>query len=773
MSQNLSEMLRNEEIYNDNDEENDIDGYDECDFGGIDFFGFINGFILLYNLFHKKNMAEFESIKSNKDCLKLFLKKYKYFDKKNQTKKSLIYQLFEYDEFKHYTRNQKRSIYRYISKKIHTMNKHGQSCKTELSCEKILSDIIKNILTIAITKNSLLANSQFTSRFVKSMIKAGYLNMSENVLIISSETNTLNGNATHCKNVGEAWMKMCSPNYNIKVIFMCSNNTRIKDISELLDLFENNRCQSKSEFINIHWDEAHNRNEGIPVYRNYAENILLHRSVREFIPITASGDTIFDDENPIWLKKNLDKNRLNFINKDMESSMIKSDSDLYSSIDDGIKISIEDEYPEQHHNNNINEADFKYIYSASTPEDYIKKGHVNFCHEALIGNEERALNYGKTILSNEKIHIIQKNISNLLIEETEEKIFLNDVANYHLIITPCRQIITYMLMKFACLCEYEPVTIGLFGGDIHFRYRYESRTLAGKIMDRNSDKEFNDILYRWLNENNLLSRPVIIFGNYKNVGESNTFVNSKYGYLRSVSLLPGCKLTSEEIYQYFLRSCFILDRFKQDNPLFKKEDVIKFIIGEKEAIRDAETYEKQNDDYVQDLIDNLENIEEHNMEFDDAPQNSTSSSNNSSSTRRSIPIQFIIGDVDNENVIAMVEIMKKESRDEDNKSYFMEYLIKAIEEFAVEFVDHNSTPINLALYTLKEFRCYRTGNDIDSYRFRNYKAHFEQKMLYKNGDIKKNECEIHCCINQYKVIIKDEPRPFINNTNTFYMTFAY
>ena len=528
MSQNLSEMFRDEEMY-ENDEE-----YDEFDFGGVDFLIFINMFVQLYNWFHKKNIDEYERIKSNKDCLNLFTKKYKYFDKKNPAKKSLIYQLFEYDEFKHYTRNQKRSIYRYIAKKIHNMVKHGQSSKTELSCEKILSDITKNILTIAITKNSLLANSQFTSRFVKSMLKAGYSNMSKNVLIISSEVNTLFGNATHCKNIGEAWRKMCDINYNIKVIFMCSNNTRIQEISELLDLIENNTFQSKSEFNNIHWDEAHNRTEGIPVYRNCAENILLHSSVKEFIPITASVDTIFDNKNPIWFKENLDKNRLNFINKDMENSMIKSDSESYSSIDDGIKINIEDEYQEKKYDNTFSEPDFKYIYPTSRPEDYAKKAHVNFCHEALIGDEEKALNFGKTILCNEKTHIIQKNISNVLIEETEEKIFLKNVPNYHLVITPCRQIITYMLMKFACLCEYEPVTIGLFGGNIHFRYRRESRILRGFIMDSNSDKEFNDILYRWLNENNLLIRPVIIFGNYKNVGESNTFVNSKYVYLRSV-----------------------------------------------------------------------------------------------------------------------------------------------------------------------------------------------------------------------------------------------
>jgi hypothetical protein len=103
----------------------------------------------------------------------------------------------------------------------------------------------------------------------------------------------------------------------------------------------------------------------------------------------------------------------------------------------------------------------------------------------------------------------------------------------------------------------------------------------------------------------------------------------------------------------------------------------------------------------------------------------------------------------------------------------MEYLIKAIEEFAVEFIDYNSKPINLELYTLKEFRCYITGNVVSSYRFRSYKAHFQQKVVLANGDIKKNECDIYCCVDQYKEIIKDEPKPFINNPNTFYMTFAY
>ena len=611
--------------------------------------------------------------------------------------------------------------------------------------------------------------------------------MKKNVLIISSEINILSGNATHCKNIKDAWATMCDPAYDIKVIFMCSNNTRIKDISKLLNLHENTSYLSKAVGINIHWDEAHNRGEGIPVYRNYAEQILLHSSVEEFIPITASGCPIFDENNPIWIKTNLDKNRLNFINKDMESSMIKSGSVSYSSIDDGIKLFIEDQYPEEIFNNSFNSSDFHRVYPTSTPEDYIKKGKVNFCHEALIGDEVKSLNYGKNILNNKNTYTIEKPINDILIEEIDEKIFLKDVANYHLIVTPCRQIITYMLMKYACLCEYNPITIGLYGSKLHFRYIKKTVTLNGGIETvtlngtiPNDGNEFNKILYEWLNARNLLERCVIIFGNYKNVGESNTFVNSKYGYLRSVILLPGCKLTSEEIYQFFLRGCFILDRFKQVDPLFKKEDVLKFIIGEKNAIKDAEFYENQNDEYIQDLIEHPENNDNPNMVFDSVNQNNTSTTTiiSSNSTRRSIPMQFKVEDFENENVAEIVRIMKKDSRSEDDKYCFMENLTKSIENSAIISIDHNNPQINLSLFTLKEFRCFKSkvdddNNRLKNYRFRNYKAYFEQKQSMNNGDLLKGECEIHCCVNQYKLIIENDPKPFINNPNTFYMTFAY
>jgi hypothetical protein len=267
-------------------------------------------------------------------------------------------------------------------------------------------------------------------------------------------------------------------------------------------------------------------------------------------------------------------------------------------------------------------------------------------------------------------------------------------------------------------------------------------------------------------------------GNYQSVGESNTLVNSKYGYLRSAILLKGCKLTAEQRYQFFLRCCFVVDRFKLDNPDWKKEDITKFIVGDKDSIQDAKTYETQNDELVQDLIDSPED-ENVAMSFSvGSSSSSVVATTNASNTRRSIPVQFKIEDNDSDHVISLKEIMRKYNRDESDKAEFMRNLIRAIEDSSVVFIDHNVPKIMLPSYKLKEFRCYRSGdelragNEISSYRFKNYRDHFEQKMPYKNGDLKTMEGEIHCCINKYVLELGGGAK-FVNNPNTFYMTFAY
>jgi hypothetical protein len=738
-----------------------------------------NNFIQDYNSFHKRNLEEYETIQTDSGRLKLFRQKYKYFDPKNTIKKSLIHETFSYEGFEVYANN-RRNIFEMASKKIRGMYKHGQACKTELSCEKILSDIKKNILSVAITKNTLLAGGQFTTRFIARMRKAGYEDMKKHVMVINSKENNLGGNATHCKNIDEAWSIICDTNNQFKIIFVCSNNTRIKDILVLLERYKL-LIQSKKDIV-IHYDEAHNKNEGIPAYRNYVENILLYEFVKELVPITASCGTIFDSENPIWNKDNLLANRLNFINQDMVNSKIKSDSPSYSSIKDGIEVDIDELFSTDllsHNDNFIYEADFKRVYPNSTHEDYLRKGRLNFCRESFIGDEELAMNCAKKIFDNEQDIKYETYLSEVIIEEKEERIFLADTANFHVVCTPSRRIITYNMMKYAVSRNYNPVTIGLFGGSIHYRFKDLQRNSVfhGEFIndENSSSKEFNDRLYDFLLAHSLLNRCVIILGNYQSVGESNTLVNSKYGYLRSAILLKGCRLTAEQRYQFFLRCCFVVDKFKLDNPTWKKEDITKFIIGDKESIQDAKTYEVQNDELVQDLIDNPEE-ENKQMTFDSGAAAATSIS--SSNTRRSIPVQFKIEDNDSEHVVKLVDIMKKISRDETEKSEFMVNLIKSVEDSSVVFVDHNVPRIMLTSYKLKEFRCYRSGdelragNEITSYRFKNYRDHFEQKMSYKNGDLKKHECEIHCSVNKYVLELGGGAK-FINNPNTFYMTFAY
>ena len=60
----------------------------------------------------------------------------------------------------------------------------------------------------------------------------------DKVIIVSSKGNTLNGNATHCKNISDAWRLLSSKNNQFSVVFMCSNNTRLNDICELVILVQ-------------------------------------------------------------------------------------------------------------------------------------------------------------------------------------------------------------------------------------------------------------------------------------------------------------------------------------------------------------------------------------------------------------------------------------------------------------------------------------------------------------------------------------------------------
>jgi len=721
-----------------------------------------------YYKFHKDTLRLYESIKHDTSQKKIFNQKYPYF-KKSYCK---IYKLFEYPEFNKFNSNNqfKQHLYERLGKKIRGLFKHGQCAKTEISCTKIISDMKKDNITIAITKNTLLANKQWTTRCIKLMKTHGLTDLKKQIIVISSKENTLDGNATHCKNLSDAWYEICSNNNNYKVIFVCANTQRVEDVCKLLSKYNEPTFNSvMRKNIVVQYDEAHNKMSGVPVCRGSIENMLTYDFVIEFVPITASHLPINDETNPLWLDENIRKNKLNYINNDLAKSRIKSNDANYSSISDACHIIIDEIYEndEEPVEGLIPEELFRKHYPK---KEYDDLGYLNACPIWLCGDEELVIKTARKILDNPELQV-ERQIGDI-VETSDLKIFKKDEPNYHLMITPCRTVITEMIMKYAVKKEYNPVVIGLFGGNINFKYRdYNTGKIIsnkpGKGIEVTADKskEFNENIYVWLRKNNLLNRPVIIFGNYQNVGESNTFVNSDYGYLRSVTLLPGCNLDAEQHYQFLLRSCFLLERFSVN-----KHSIEKYIISYEKGINDALFYEKLNDDIVQELIDNPDESE---FAFEYNYGESSSSSAASTEPKRimSVPVQFKIEDDDCEYVKVMKEVMKKDphTRIQEDKNKFMNNLMLAITESSVIKHDKNTEyTIELDKFILKEFRCYRESYNADSYRFKGYYDRWIMGQHYDNGELEIGECGFYGCINKHR-----STDGHVNNPNTFYILFAY
>jgi hypothetical protein len=721
-------------------------------------------FIKTYNRFHSLNLIKLKEIESDKSLVKAFKQQFNYLKKSNYCN---IYKVFTYPQFEKFnTEEFKKYLYTMLGKKIRGLFKHGQSAKTEISCDKIVFDLKKGFMTIAITKNTLLANKQWTTRCIKIMKKCGLNNLKNEILVISSKFNDLNGNATHCKSLTDAWSEICDKNNKFKVIFVCGNKIRVNDVCKLL--FKYNQESFNSSILKklvIQYDEAHNDMCGLPTCREYIENMLLYDFVEEFIPITASNKPIHDFEkiNPLWIEENINSNKLNYINPELAKSRIKSDDVGYSSIQDATHIIIDEVYDDKSYDNIIHPELFRKHYP---DKDYSRLGHTNSCPIVLCGDEELVLNKAKKILDNQDISFEISNGENDN-EIINEKIFKKDEANFHIMITPCRTVITEMIMVYARDRDFSPVVIGLYGSQIHYKYsNEENKKKFGTIPNDNDSKEFNEILYEWLRRKNLTNRCVIIVGNYYSVGESNTFVNSDYGYLRSGILLPGCNLNPEKHYQFLLRICFLLEKFHG----LTKYNVTKFIIGYKQGINDAVEYEKINDEIVQDLIDNPEESEI-SLEYCTSGIG-TNGESTTQTIRQTIPVQCKIEDESCEYVKNMRVIMGKETnnRTSEEKKEFMINLIKAINESSIIIDDKNSPNIKLEEFTLKEFRCYKDGYNPDNYRFKGYYDKWFLGQKYNNGELKSGECGIYSCLKKHKSTINGE---HINNPNTFYLSFAY
>lgn len=734
--------------------------------------------------YKKEVIEDFKNVKNKKTPLQVFKNKHKLFPIRNNTKEETInnyhckvHEFLDKDDnnpigkFK-FTDEEKKLIIEYCVRKIRGIYKMAQSMKTGYCNSLIMNSISKKNITFAITKNTLEANEQWLLRIMKDLDhRFPLVSTRDKIMIISSKKNDLNGNATHCKNIEEAWMILSKEN-NYSVIFVCSNGKRISDIYSIIENIDRLKDNFKKKVDVIH-DEGHNTREGIPAHRNVIEHIIAHPLVDTFIPCTASIGDIIDDTNPLWLDSNLRKYAKDF----SEFDETKSDDPNYSSISDSNKSTFEELKKNPNWEDvNIEEVsrklfikcDINYSKKKKNKKDFTEKDYENidkrrkleFSQFQVHQQEKLAMKYGINALNMNKLLNIDY--------------FQKDKFNLHIISTPCRKIITRYLANEAIKKDYNPIVLAIYGseGDKYHIFYDGEKKKCDNIMKGNT---FNDKildLIKHLNGKGIdTERPFIIIGNYYPTGESLSFVHSEYGTVRGNIRLIST--TAEEDYQEACRSNYMLDRFKKDHG-DDWEQPDKWLVGEKKFIYNAELYEKDNDERLEGLKGNID-VED--QEVNIVIHKKQEEKNG----RIACPIKLEIQDSEDETVDEIIQIMKEKSRTKECKQIFMGYLKKAFDEGNIELTDpYGKFSFD---FELKGFRCYgsneRGGKQetakLSSYwKFASYQSHFKGETSFmnnKNGH-EKNQCELLCSSKLFKVT-NSKGEVIKNPRHIFWISYKY
>lgn len=662
--------------------------------------------------------------------------------------------------------------------KIRGIYKHGQTEKTFLCNMRILANIKSGRLTIAVSKNTLDAKQQWEERLIQSLKKELRTDsLKDTILVISSKYNDLNGNATHCTNIRDACYNYSIGNY--KIIFVCSNSARICDILDFLKAYDG-FSPEKQLPIDVQQDEAHNVDEGVPPNRDAIEMIVMNQYVESYVPVTASYLPLIKEDSRLWKKVNLDMYAIDYT----KNSNTISSSEDYSSISDSHKLTFEDiekhpsfvDYKIQEFEPDV----FKEASPASAwigmTEDDIKvdverRRKLEF--SPFMKYEKRAYNLGMNILDN---YIQAKYTDGDTMIETP--IILPGVRNIHIITTPLRVVFTASLMNYAVKKSYSPICIGLYRSEIHLLYKnHMNQTIHKKCSELKDDctsEELNSKIYTILehiqSRGETIERPVIIMGNYKPTGESITFVNYKYGTIRSDTLLPIDGLTKEKSYQGFLRSCYKDTKFREHNPSFVHPP--KWIIGTQTSINDAMFYEEQNDMRILQLMESSTGTP-----LTPSIPKSFIVDNDVAS---SIPIKLTILDIEDPAVTQLREIFRKKRRRDEDKHAVMNLFKKCIEEGTIN-CDDPQGKFDFESYTLRDIRTWKkhTPEEITErqvkeedpfeadYRFQQYDSHHRAKMAYMNNKsmIGLKECELLVAYDKY------EYNRFINQKTIMWLSY--
>jgi hypothetical protein len=335
--------------------------------------------------------------------------------------------------------------------------------------------------------------------------------------------------------------------------------------------------------------------------------------------------------------------------------------------------------------------------------------------------------------------------------------------------TPCRVVLTIHLMKHAIEQEYNPVCIGLYQSEMHIRYKNKfNQVINTKFCDLDLDsnsKEINNKIHEVVEylkrEGESVERPFIVLGNYKPTGESITFVNYKYGTIRSDTLLPVIGETREMDYQGFLRCCYMDTKFKEQDPNFVHP--AKWIIGSDASINNALAYEKENDERVLNFASGcnpalLQPIIPSGFAEEEV-------------TGISAPCKILVEDTDDMDYQALRTIFAKPSRNAEDRKKIMKHLRLMLEK-GVAILSDPTGKFDFTTFALQEVRTYKAhtepeqeerrkkqaekGDKLtpfeDDYRFKEYHSKHEHKMPYMNNKSKWQpyDCEMLVAYDLYQ-----------------------
>lgn len=722
-----------------------------------------------------REFKEYKNVPNNKGLLRCLKDKYPHFKRNHINARTNIdtvvanmCEIFESDSFKvifnrYFDECESNSLafytkrinvfYKYCISKIRGVYKHAQALKTGFCNKQILNAYSEpNSISICITKNTLEANGQWLARFIKEMaalLRSQNPNVktADTILIISSKKNKeLKDVVTHCKDMNTAWGYLKRPNNNFKMVFICSNKTRIQDVLQMSVDFQNLRIGSDAKLRIIH-DEAHNQKEGIPPYRDIVENIVRQPNVICYIPVTASAGTVACDNNPLWVDANLKKNSLNFISYDKT----KSTDALYSACIDGKRITMEELRGKagwkEHNVTCVSEEIFNNVHKGDL-ENADSRRRLEFCKFMENDCEMEAMNNGLNCLD----------MNNLLgLEYYQQNMF-----NLHILSTPRRKIITRFLAQEALTKNYRPIVLAIYGneGDKYHLLYDNNETEVSTIMGSGEFNEKLDNLFTHLKEERVnIQRPFIIIGNYTPTGESLSYVNYKYGTVRGNIRLISTN--SEDDYQQACRSNYMKTMFLRHDPTFVSPE--KYLVGPAKYIANALWYETENDK----LIDNLMARTDEDGTPPVLPPDTYHPQVDDAGGIIAIPVKIECDRTD-PTVQQLGEIMMKDHRTPEDKLRFMQILKKCCEDDDIEcsFTDP-SGKFNFD-FALNDFRCYKkkeTPPARGQWKFKNYSEHHTIKTPFMNNknNHKKGECELCSCMDYYVIrdagtIIEQNPK---------------